>query len=71
MDNWQCLHRPKRSTGHNSGLAKVAFQFSTETFVVSQTSVLRIKFSSKIPHLRQAQTIPDKTSQYKQISAIG
>lgn len=38
---------------HNNGLAKVAVQFSADTFMVNQTFVLQIKFYSKT-HLRQA-----------------
>ncbi len=43
-----------RNTGHNSGLAKVAVQYSADSFVVNQTLVLRIKFCGKNRHLRQA-----------------
>jgi hypothetical protein len=35
-------------------LAKVAVQFSADTFVVNQSSVLRINFCGKNRHLRQA-----------------
>jgi len=41
-------------TAYNTGLAKVAVQCSADTFVVNQTFVLRIKFSAKNRHLRQA-----------------
>jgi len=43
-----------KKTGYNSGLAKVAVQFSAETFMVNQTLVLRINICSKNRHLRQA-----------------
>jgi len=43
-----------RSTGHNSGLAKVAVQCSADTFVVNQNLVLRINICSENRHLRQA-----------------
>lgn len=38
----------------NSGLAKVAFQCSADSFVVNQALVLRINFCGKNRHLRQA-----------------
>jgi len=38
----------------NSGLAKVAVQFSADTFVVNQTLVLRINICGENRHLRQA-----------------
>ena len=44
----------KEITGANSGLAKVAVQFSAENFVVNQTLVLRINICGKNRHLRQA-----------------
>ncbi len=34
----------ERKAADNTGLAKVAVQCSTDTFVVNQTLVLRIKF---------------------------
>jgi len=43
----------KRPAG-NSRLAKVAFQFSADTFVVSQSLVLRINICGENRHLRQA-----------------
>ena len=43
-----------RTPACNSGLAKVAVSFSADTFVVNQSLVLRIKFSAKNRHLRQA-----------------
>jgi hypothetical protein len=42
-------------TGHNTGLAKVAVQFSADTFAVNQTFVLRINICGDNRHLRQAQ----------------
>jgi len=44
----------ERSTGHNTGLAKVAVQCSADTFVVNQSLVLRIKICGENRHLRQA-----------------
>ncbi len=38
----------------NSGLAKVAVQCSADSFVVSQSLVLRINICGKKRHLRQA-----------------
>ncbi len=38
----------------NTGLAKVAVQYSADTFVVNQNLVLRINICSKNRHLRQA-----------------
>ena len=38
----------------NTGLAKVAFQCSADTFVVNQTLVLRINICGENRHLRQA-----------------
>jgi len=43
-----------RRPAGNSGLAKVAVQFSEDTFVVNQTLVLRINICGVIRHLRQA-----------------
>jgi hypothetical protein len=43
-----------KTTGYNSGLAKVAVQYSADTFVVNQTLVLRINICGKNRHLRQA-----------------
>ena len=43
-----------RTTGANSGLAKVAVQCSADTFVVNQTLVLRINICGENRHLRQA-----------------
>jgi len=42
------------STGHNTGLAKVAVECSADTFVVNQTLVLRINICGGNRHLRQA-----------------
>jgi hypothetical protein len=41
-------------TAYNSGLAKVAVQYSADTFVVEQTLVLRINICGENRHLRQA-----------------
>jgi hypothetical protein len=43
-----------KSTGHNTGLAKVAVQCFADTFVVNQTLVLRINICGENRHLRQA-----------------
>jgi hypothetical protein len=43
-----------RSTGHNTGLAKVAVPWSAETFVVNQSLVLRINIIGKNCHHLQA-----------------
>jgi hypothetical protein len=39
---------------HNSGLAKVAFQCTADTFVFNQTLVLRINICGENRHLRHA-----------------
>ena len=44
----------RRSTGANTGLAKVAVQCSADTFVVNQSLVLRINICGENRHLRQA-----------------
>src|SRR5690606_23053920 len=44
----------ERTTGYNTGLAKVAVQCSADTFVVNQSLVLRINISGENRHLRQA-----------------
>jgi len=43
-----------RTTGYNTGLAKVAVQCSADTFVVNQSLVLRINICGDNRHLRQA-----------------
>ena len=43
--------------GTNTGLAKVAVQCSSDTFVVQQTLVLRINICGKNRHLRQAEKL--------------
>jgi len=43
-----------RKTGGNRRLAKVAVQCSADTFVQTESSVLRMKFSGKNPALRVA-----------------
>jgi hypothetical protein len=42
------------STGHNTGLAKVAVQCYADTFVVNQSLVLRSNICGEKRHLRQA-----------------
>ncbi len=59
MLNNSCFHadRPAtraKSTGGNTGLAKVAVQCSADTFVVNQSLVLRINICGENRHLRQA-----------------
>jgi hypothetical protein len=44
----------RRKATHNTGLAKVAVQYSVDTFVVNQTLVLRINICGENRHLRQA-----------------
>jgi hypothetical protein len=46
--------RLDRSTGYNTGLAKVAVQCTADTFVVNQSLVLRIDICGENRHLRQA-----------------
>jgi hypothetical protein len=41
-------------TTTNTGLAKVAVQYSADTFVVNQSLVLRINICGENRHLRQA-----------------
>ena len=48
------LHDTERRAAGNTGLAKVAVQFSEDTFVVNQTLVLRINICVENRHLRQA-----------------
>jgi len=43
-----------RKTTANTGLAKVAFQCSADTFVVNQSLVLRINICGENRHIRQA-----------------
>jgi len=44
----------RKSTGGNRRLAKVAVQFSADTFVVNQSLFLRINICGENRHLRQA-----------------
>ncbi len=44
----------ERSTGYNTGLAKVAVHSTADTFVVNQSLVHRINICSENRHLRQA-----------------
>jgi hypothetical protein len=46
--------RPRRTPAGNTGLAKVAVQYSAVTFVVNQSLVLRINICGENRHLRQA-----------------
>ena len=46
------IERKQRTA--NTGLAKVAFQCSADTFVVNQSLVLRINICGENRHLRQA-----------------
>ena len=46
--------RTTRTTGYNTGLAKVAVQCSADTFVDNQSLVLRINICGENRHLRQA-----------------
>jgi len=43
-----------RTTGYNTGLAKVAVQCSADTFVVKESLVHRINICGENRHLRQA-----------------
>ncbi len=43
-----------KTTGYNTGLAKVAVQCSADIFVVNQSLVLRINICGENRHLRQA-----------------
>lgn len=58
----------KRTTTANTGLAKVALQYSTDTFVVNQTLVLRINICgeksppSPSPKLLRAKGVALKNS---------
>ena len=47
-------YRMRISTGHNTGLAKVAVQCYADTFVVNQSLVLRSNICGENRHLRQA-----------------
>jgi hypothetical protein len=44
----------ERRTADNTGLAKVAAQYSVDTFVINQSLVLRINICGENRHLRQA-----------------
>ena len=43
-----------RTTGYNTGLAKVAVHYFADSFVVNQKLVLRINICGENRHLRQA-----------------
>ncbi len=47
-------HDRQGTPAYNTGLAKVAVQCSADTFVVSQSLVLRINICGENRHLRQA-----------------
>ncbi len=47
----------RKTTGANTGLAKVAVQCSADTFVVNQSLVLRINICGENRHLRQARNL--------------
>ena len=49
-----CKDRQLRTTGYNTGLAKVAVQCTADAFVVNQSLLLRINICGKNRHLRQA-----------------
>ena len=59
-----------RSTGHNTGLAKVAVQCSADTFVVNQTLALRINICGENRHLRQARNRYVPFCNYQNIKSI-
>jgi len=44
----------REARGHNRRLAKVAVQYSADSFVVNQSLVLRINICGENRHLRQA-----------------
>jgi len=46
--------KPERITAGNTGLAKVAVQCSTDTFVVNQSLVVQSNICGENRHLRQA-----------------
>lgn len=48
------LYNYRNARTANMGLAKVAVQCSTDTFVLNQTFVLRINICGENRHLRQA-----------------
>jgi len=52
MEQFSIQHT--KITTANSGLAKVAVQYSADTFVGNQKLVLRINICGKNRHLRQA-----------------
>ena len=47
VDNRQTSHDRKEQRRHNSGLAKVAVQYSADSFLVNQTLVLPINICGK------------------------
>jgi hypothetical protein len=50
--HWVTDRKESRTT--NTGLAKVALQYSADTFVVNQSLVLRINICGENRHLRKA-----------------
>jgi hypothetical protein len=50
----------KEGRRHNTGLAKVAVQYSADKFVVTQSLVLRINICAENRHLRQAPNVKGK-----------
>ena len=44
----------KKKRTHKTGLAKVAAQYSADTFVINQSLVFRINICGENRHLRQA-----------------
>ncbi|MBL7997796.1 MAG: hypothetical protein JNL32_04065 [Candidatus Kapabacteria bacterium] len=44
----------KEARRHNTGLAKVAVQYSADSFVVAESSVLRTNFCAEKPAHRQS-----------------
>jgi hypothetical protein len=56
----------RRRAAYNTGLAKVAVQFSADSFVVNPTFVLRINICGENSHLRQARKRYRSLKQKKQ-----
>jgi hypothetical protein len=52
--NRHVLDMDEEARTGNTGLAKVAVQYSADTFVVNQSLVLRINICGENRHLRQA-----------------
>jgi hypothetical protein len=64
----------KEKTAGNTGLAKVAVQYSADTFVVNQSLVLRINICGENRHLRQARNrwlqLEEKREETKRSSIV-